>query len=249
MEKTATQQDRLLKLQQLNSEALDFRYQIEDQITDAITEGNKDILNEYLDIWASQEDLFGTNPVTSTDELREMKNQLVICNTYSRIAAKNGGLMPAHLHLISKRYSILIEKAPSIEYLKNDVFFNLFRDYCTAVQLFSTKSYSGVMKEIVSYIIEHLTEEMTLTSVATLFGMHPVHLARKFKQETGTTFIGYVNQHRVYLAMYYFHEDMYQLSEVAYLSGFNSHSYFTKVFKKLTGVTPTEYVKQISLDD
>lgn len=249
MDNLATQEQRLEKLKQLNSEAYSFRYQIEDQVTDAISEGNIETLNDYLEVWRAQDRLFDPCPISSSDELQELKTQLTICNTYSRIAAKNGGLLPLHLHILSKQYSILIERAHSVKYLKNEIFFNLFRDYCQAVKLFSTSNYSGVMKEIVSYIAEHLTEEMTLTSVASLFGMHPVHLARKFKQETGTTFIGYVNQHRVYLAKYYFHEDVYQLSEVAYLSGFNSHSYFTKVFKKITGETPTEYVKRLAMEE
>ena len=242
MEDTRLYMDRLEKLKQIKQEAMSFHYQIEDQITDAISAGDIQELTALLNTIIQNKEMY---PLARTEgeSLRDIKNTLVICNTYSRIAAKNGGLDPLYIHLISERYTSLIEEAPDIEYLEDYVFSNMFMEYCEAVQQFSTNTYSSVMKEIVSYISDNLTSDMTLTSVATLFGIHPVHLARKFKQETGNTFIGFVNLQRVSLAKYYFHCGNLQMSEVADLSGFNSHSYFTKVFKKLTGITPTEYIR------
>lgn len=103
------------------------------------------------------------------------------------------------------------------------------------------------MKEIIKFVTDHLTVDLTLKDIAEKFDMHPVHLARKFKQETGITYVSYMNNQRIFLAQYLFHLQTYELSDVAYLAGFNSHSYFTKVFKKITGLTPTKYIKQLPL--
>jgi len=241
LEDTRISLDRQETLQQIKQKAMSFQYQVEDQITDAISAGDMQELQALLTTIIQNKDMYPLSRSGGT--LDEMKHNLIICNTYSRIAAKNGGLDPLYIHLISERYSSLITEAPNVEYLESYVFSPMFLEYCEAVKLFSTNDYSSAMKEIVAYISDHLTSEMTLTSVATLFGIHPVHLARKFKQETGTTFIGYVNVQRVNLAKYYFHCGEYQMSEVANLSGFNSHSYFTKVFKKITDMTPSEYIR------
>lgn len=242
MEETDLIIGRKANLKKIKQDAMSFQYQIEDQITDAISAGDIQELNALLSTIKQNKEMY---PLAREqgESFQDMKLTLIICNTYSRIAAKNGGLDSLYIHLISERYTNLIEEAPDVLYLEEHVFFDMFMEYCAAVKDFSTNHYSSVMKEIVSYISENLTSDMTLTSVATLFGIHPVHLARKFKQETGNTFIGFVNKQRVNLAKYYFHCGEYQMSEVADLSGFNSHSYFTKVFKKLTEMTPTEYIR------
>jgi len=237
--------ERVSYLKSLNQEARDNRYKIEDLTTDAIRDGDLDQLDTALESINLDEILANLERTEQSSLLRSYKNFLFSINTYCRIAAKNGGVLPLYLHLISERYTSLVENATSVEFLNNNAFYSVFYDYCTAVSKFSTKDYSKVMKEIVAYITDNLTSNLTLKDIADRYNMHPVHLARKFKQETGITFIGYVNQQRIFLAKYYFHMQTFQLSEVAYLSGFNSHSYFTKVFKKLTGETPTKYIRRI----
>jgi YesN/AraC family two-component response regulator len=248
-EKDLLKQDRINKLKGLNDDAVNYRYLVEDQATDAITEGDQSLLADTLQIIELEKVLDYLKQDGVAYLLRNFKNHLIIVNTYCRIAAKNGGVLPLYLHLISERFSMLIEDADSVEFLREHVYHEIYQEYCQAVSEFSTTEYSPVMTEIVRYITENLTDNLTLTMIAEKFDMHPVHLARKFKQETGTTFISYVNVQRVYLAKYYFHLGRYQLSEVATLSGFNSHSYFTKVFKKTTGQTPTRYLKQLPLKE
>ena len=248
-EKEQLKEERLNKLRELTEESMDYRYIMQDQLTDAISSGNKEKLEETLNL-IDIDRVFKYLKNDSDSELtKSFKHHLMTVNTYSRIAAKNGGVLPLYLHLIFERFSMIIKDTQSIDYLLDHVYFEMFREYCDAVVNFSTSNYSSVMKEIVTHITENLTNELTLTNIASIYGMHPVHLARKFKQETGNTFIGYVNQQRVYLAKYYFHLGDHQLSEVANLAGFNSHSYFTKVFKKMTGKTPTKYLKEIPVSE
>lgn len=248
-EKEKLKEERLNKLRDLTNESMDYRYLMQDQLADAISSGNEEKLEATLKL-IDIDRVFSYLEKDSDCELIDaFKYHLMSVNTYTRIAAKNGGVLPLYLHLIFERFSMIIKDTNSLDYLIDHVYFEIFREYCHAVINFSTSDYSSVMKEIVTYITDNLTSELTLTNIASIYGMHPVHLARKFKQETGNTFIGYVNQQRVYLAKYYFHSGDYQLSEVANLAGFNSHSYFTKVFKKITGKTPTKYLKEIPVSE
>lgn len=242
---------RLENLQELNNEAEGFCFSIENSVNDEIRNGNLDELNETLekiDIDYFIDHTLETEK-SEEDALRSLKNTFISNNTISRIAAKNGQVPPLILYLISERYNILIENADSMNYLKENVFRQMAREYCTVVSNFSTKNYSSVMKDIVYEITQNLTSNLTLKDIADRHDMHPVHLARKFKSETGITFIAYINELRISLAKYYFHLNEYRLNEVVHLAGFNSHSYFTKVFKKLTGLTPTKYIRQLPHHD
>lgn len=241
--------ERLEKLNELNKEAEGFYFRIENIITDEITNGNLNRLEEAIDEVDIDHFINHIREVEKNEEdaLRAFKNSFISVNTFCQIAAKNGKVIPLILYLIFQRYTILIENADSMEYLKENVFKKMPMEYCHAVAEFSTENYSNVMTDIVYEISQNLTSNLTLKDIAERHDMHPVHLARKFKTETGITFIAYINELRISLAKYYFHLNDHRLNEVVHLAGFNSHSYFTKVFKKLTGLTPTKYIRQLTI--
>lgn len=234
-------------LEHINTEASSQRYIIEDLATEAIANGDQELLQQALDKIDMDNYVQHIENISAESELRTYKNVLLSNNTYCRLAAKNGDVLPLYLYLLSEQYHHLIESADSIEFLMENIFFQMPRDYCEFVHKYSITSYSNTMKEIIKFVTDHLTVDLTLKDIAEKFDMHPVHLARKFKQETGITYVSYMNNQRIFLAQYLFHLQTYELSDVAYLAGFNSHSYFTKVFKKITGLTPTKYIKQLPL--
>ena len=127
MEDTRISLDRQETLQQIKQKAMSFQYQVEDQITDAISAGDMQELQALLTTIIQNKDMYPLSRSGGT--LDEMKHNLIICNTYSRIAAKNGGLDPLYIHLISERYSSLITEAPNVEYLESYVFSPMFLEY------------------------------------------------------------------------------------------------------------------------
>jgi two-component system, response regulator YesN len=231
----------------LDEKLISYRYEIEGKIMNLISTGNingmKDLIQE-IHIRETQSIEFSTqvNRIP-TDPLRSRKNGIVIRNTFCRIGAKNGGLPLLYVHLISEKYALKIENADSVEYLEDVLFVSLLMEYTEAVHKFSTLPYSKLIKDVVSYITQNLTNEMNLTLLSNFFHVHPSHLARKFKQETGLTIIDYIQHHRINYAKLLFQEGNTNILDVANLSGFNSSSYFDKVFKKITSQTPSAYLK------
>lgn len=227
----------------LNEEKILFRYNLEKQVMDAITAG------DYHSIETIQEDHkklpFDPKVIRLLeDELRDRKNGMVIRNTFSRIAAREGGLPPVYLHMISETYALKIEQATSKEYLDEVLSNEMFKDYCEAVKQFSTLGYSEVTKKIVSYISNRPMDSLSLQEAANEFHINAAHLSRKFKKETGMNFTEYVNHQRVEYAKLLFHEGELSITEVSSLSGFSSSSYFSKVFKSITGESPTGYISK-----
>ena len=73
--------------------------------------------------------------------------------------------------------------------------------------------------------------------------MNPSYLSRLFKEETGISLTEYINQQRIRAAKNYLQLDTTTITEVAFMVGYNDVNYFIKRFKKIVGLTPTQYRK------
>ena len=92
-----------------------------------------------------------------------------------------------------------------------------------------------------NFIHEHSDEELSLTQVAKAVNISPNHLSEKFKQVTGINFVEYIARIRFEKARGLLHDRNLRVSEIAFAVGFQSLSQFNRVFKKLSGKSPTEY--------
>lgn len=91
------------------------------------------------------------------------------------------------------------------------------------------------------FIHEHSDEELSLSQVAKAASVSPNHLSEKFKQITGVNFVDYVGRVRTEKARRLLQDSDLRISEIAFAVGFQSLSQFNRVFKKLSGKSPTEY--------
>lgn len=97
------------------------------------------------------------------------------------------------------------------------------------------------MQAALDYVHVHFREPFSLRSVALAADVHPVHLARTFRDRRGLSVGGYVRQLRVEYATNQVGGTNRSLSAIALESGFSDQSHFTTVFKKVVGMTPSEY--------
>lgn len=229
----------------LNEDEIIYRYELEQKVMDAIMSGDFEAIQSTV---KKDNEELPHNPIVRRipdNLLRDRKNGFIIRNTFCRIAAHKGGLPPVYVHLISETIALKIEQATSVEYLDNILSEEMIKDYCEAVKQFSTRNYSNLIKQVISYIANHVTDQLTLNDVAEIFHINGAHLSRKFKKETGFTFSHYVNLKRIEYAKLLFHEGHSNITEVANLVGFNSSSYFSKVFKKTTDTSPRGYLNEL----
>lgn len=94
------------------------------------------------------------------------------------------------------------------------------------------------------YIREHYQEDISLSMLAELVNISPVYLSRLFKKEEGINFLDYLNQYRIEVSKKLLQDIHCNIIEVAGLSGFHNTKYFSKMFKKAVGITPSEYRKR-----
>jgi AraC-like DNA-binding protein len=92
-----------------------------------------------------------------------------------------------------------------------------------------------------SFIEEHSGEELSLRKVAKAVRISANHLSERFKQVTGTNFVDYVARTRFENACRLLQDVDLRISEIAFAVGFQSLSQFNRVFKKLSGKSPSAY--------
>jgi len=99
------------------------------------------------------------------------------------------------------------------------------------------------LKEITSLIEECLQNvDLNVTTLNQKSGLGDKHIYRKIKQLTGMTVVEYIRNIRLKKAAMFLKQDKLSISEVLYLVGFSTPSYFTKCFKEEYGMTPKEFV-------
>ncbi len=108
----------------------------------------------------------------------------------------------------------------------------------------SIKQQHDLLKQAIGFIDEHYREEsMSLDRVAKEVNISPNYLSAIFSQEVGVTFIEYLTKKRIEDAKHMLRHTGRRSSEIAYAVGYRDPHYFSFVFKKVNGCTPSEYRK------
>ncbi len=101
---------------------------------------------------------------------------------------------------------------------------------------------SKYVLQALEYIAVHYADQdISITSIAAHLGVSEGHLSHVFKKETSYSVISYLTQYRMHTAMKLLQDCRYKVYEVAELVGYRDVAYFGSTFKKLVGVSPSEY--------
>ncbi len=104
-------------------------------------------------------------------------------------------------------------------------------------------SYEESVQDAKKYILEHLSEKLTVQNIADVIHMSPSHFSRVFKQQTGFSPYDFVLISRLNRAKDYLQKTDLSISQIAYETGFNSESNFIYFFTKNTGFSPNKFRK------
>ncbi|MBE7050604.1 MAG: AraC family transcriptional regulator [Ruminococcaceae bacterium] len=99
------------------------------------------------------------------------------------------------------------------------------------------------MRIAIGYIKTHYTENITIDMVCKEAGLSKYHFAREFKRIIGVTPVNYINSLRIEKAKKMLLSGECSICEVQEKCGFDNASYFTALFRKVTGMTPTVFLK------
>lgn len=176
--------------------------------------------------------------------LERMRSYVTVANTLLRKAAEYGGVHPIHIHLLFQTCMQEAENICSLEEGKN-LIRHMVRKYCMLVQNHSHSQYSPPIKQAITEIELNLSKNLNLRTLARQINISPNHLSTLFRKETGSTLTDFINQKRIEHALLLLNTSNWQIQIIAQDCGITDANYFTKLFKRIVGMTPNEYRRQI----
>lgn len=210
---------------------------VERKIFECIKEGKKDDLIKNLRKLPESGDL---GVLSKTSHLRSQKNSAIAAITLATRSAIDGGLFPEIAYTLS---DLLIQK---LEEIKKSEAISPFLE--NALLEFSEQVKNGKMQKHLkpinicqNYIFTHLYEDITLSHLAEIVALNPSYLSSLFKKEVGISLGEYIQHAKIDESKSLMTYTKHSISEISTLLNFHDQSYFTKVFKKHTGISPKQF--------
>lgn len=206
-------------------------------LLDGIKTGNERVVGSRL------EDIFtaiGSLERVNMEYLKEFYWGTInsINNIRLSVAQAENDKKAATLHLASMQR--MIGETESIAEL-NGLLKEASLSITAKVNQYNNKSIKLILRRAMDYIQEHYSEQVTLNEVADNVYVSTCYISRLFKKELGRNFVDYLNGIRMDKARELLRDPRYKTYEVAEKVGIPDAHYFSRLFKKVVGLTPTEY--------
>lgn len=118
---------------------------------------------------------------------------------------------------------------------------NVLIRFTNAVFDVGTVKHSDIIMKIIEYVRRNYMKKITLNDISNHVNFSVSYISRIFKEEMGTNMMNFINKVRVENAKMLLMKNEIPLIEVSYLCGFEDQTYFNKVFKKLTNISPGKF--------
>ena len=144
--------------------------------------------------------------------------------------------------LVMKKYSCFQQIVESSTLANiEDMLLSLAIDLSEYTSTRGSVKRKAILQRITNYIEEHYAEEVSLSSLAQVVYLSPSYLSTLISCETGNSFVGILNEYRIQKAMELMQNATLKNMAIAEKVGFKEPQYFSHVFRKYVGLSPTEY--------
>ncbi len=177
----------------------------------------------------------------SDNYLRHIRYHFVITTALVARYCIEGGMELSTAYTLSDFYIKKADEAGTAEAVAA-LHPKMCMDYTKRMrQLRKQKVCSLHIARALDYIYDHLHTKITVPVLAEHVGIHPSYLSRLFKAETGLSITEYIQNKKIDTAKNMLIYSDYSPSQIANVLSFPSQSYFTELFRKKTGLTPTRF--------
>ena len=215
------------------------RYEYSAALTNAVQQGNLSLALHMI----GQYDPNTKTSVRNTNPLRNAQNYCIVLNTQLRHALEESGIHPYQVDRLSNAIGMEIEQLKNISQLPG--FFNdVIRRYCRLVQEHAYPNLRPLTNLAVTYIKEHLADNLTVKDTAKALTINANYLSTLFHKDMGMTFIDFVNRERTNQAAALLRHTNLQIQQIASTVGYNNTIYFAKQFVRFQGISPSQYRRE-----
>jgi len=178
--------------------------------------------------------------------LRSQKNNTICLTTLVTRAGIDAGLNSDLAYTLSDQYILQVEElndVNDIEQLIN----RMLVDFTTRVKNAKKSSLSKVISECHAYIFRHVYDNITLTELSKLVNMNANYLSELFRIQTGITIRDYIQEQKIEEAKKLMDFSKLSLLEISTNLNFCNQSHFSRIFKKVTGLSPRQFRERKTL--
>ncbi len=190
---------------------------------------------------ADELDLFSKAPVVLEDEQQKILTEII---KEGRTVFKAPYDVP-NLKDMKKRRDYPFGADQMIKLKLEMLLIELVRSKMTEKTGIDSEIFDPKTHEIYNYVNKNFRENITLGELCFIFGTNKTTLCSSFKKAYGDTVIGYINHLKIKEAKKLLREGEYNLTEISQKLGFSSVHYFSRMFKKQQGISPSEYIRTI----
>lgn len=216
------------------NESYSYPIKYENQIREFIAERDRDnvlaLINELLG------HIFLSGHFTFEDKKTRITELIVVL---SRASIDAGGNIN-ELFNFNNSYIQEIERSANTEALSR-VSAAILHKYIDYIFNFSHIKYSDSVYKAIRYMREHVSDKITIQDICSHVYLSRSSFCKIFKEQTGKSIFDYINYLKIKYAKKLLADKSIPLVDIAMLCGFEDQSYFSKVFKKYTSVSPKRY--------
>ena len=127
----------------------------------------------------------------------------------------------------------------------NEILNEVIQTLVEKKQQVASDSIKSGIKQAVIYVQEHFEENLSLSSLSAQFHVESSYFSKMFRKETGENLMLFICRKRMEKAVEYMKNTNRNLTEIAFMVGYDDYTYFNKVFKKMMNISPREYRNQL----
>jgi len=138
-----------------------------------------------------------------------------------------------------------------IENLLKQIIMDVYRSYVKSNNKLiqfprKEEAAESVLYKVINYIDNHIFDIMTISEIAREIGYSPSYISHLFREKTGITTQHYLINKKIEKSIEMMHEGESHITKIASLLNYETLQSFSRAFKNVTGVSPSEYVKRIA---
>lgn len=174
-----------------------------------------------------------------SSNLNLIRNGIFRVLTVARAAAEEGRKGYSNDSSFNNTFTILSECSTQNDF--EQYFVSNIEDCARILLEYRSSKENPIITKAKEFIEQNLSGEISLDQTADVVGVNPYYLSKLFKDETGSNFIDFVNESRLEKAKELLKKGELSIKEISFDCGYSDQNYFSKIFRRKFGITPTEY--------